>query len=95
MDTDDLTHRHSRKSEGIVIAKIKLVGKWQLDDIVDTFDVTWLQSHLLEFLPIEGCVVIDILRHLDQTTTLDLTKLFAIHALYAFIPNHVVFYLVC
>ena len=95
MDSDNLTHRHCGESEGVVVPEVEFVGEGQLGDVVNTLDVAWFESHLLELLPVEGGVVIDILSHLHQTTALDLTKLFAIHALNAFVPNHVVFYLVC
>ena len=89
MDTYYLTHRHCCQSEGVVITKVELIRKGQLHDIVDALDIAWLEPHLLKLLPVEGGVIIYILSHLTQTTTLQLAKLFAIHALYMFIPNHI------
>ena len=90
MDTYYLTHGNGSQSEGIVVAQIEFVGKRQLYDVVNALDVARLQSHLLELLPIKWCIMIHILCHLHQTTTLDLTKLLAVHALNALIPNHFV-----
>ena len=88
MDTHNLTHGHGSQSERIVVAQVELVGEGQLGDVINALDVTRLQAHLLKLLPIERCVVIHILRHLDQTATLNFAKLFAIHAFNAGIPNH-------
>ena len=70
MDTYYLTHRHGSQSEGVVVTKVELVRERQFHNIVDTLDIARLKPHLLKLLPIEGGVIIDILRHLTQTTAL-------------------------
>ena len=88
MDAHNLGHGHSCQSEGIIITEVELIGKRQLDDIVNALDVTRLQPHLLELLPIEWGVVVHVLCHLDKTTALQFAKLFAVHAFNTLIPNH-------
>ena len=88
MNSHNLTHGHSSQSEGIVVSQVELIGKRQLHNVVDTLNITRLQSHLLELLTVERRVVIHVLCHFHQPAALYLAKLLAIHTLNRLIPNH-------
>ena len=89
VDAYDLAHRHGTEAERIIVAQVIFGGKGELDDVVDAVDVVRGDAQLLHLLAIERGVMVDTLHGLFEADALDLAKAFAIHALNAFIPNHV------
>ena len=89
MDTYDLAHRYSTKSERIIIAQVVFCSKRKFYDVVYTVNIVRSNSQFLHFFTVERSVVINMLHNLFEANALDFAKAFTIHTFDAFIPNHV------
>lgn len=67
-------------------------GKRQFHNIINAIDIVGSDSHFLHLLPIEGCVVINVIYNFLESYALNLTKTLTIHTLNALIPNHAFHY---
>ena len=92
VNTDNLTLRSRLKAEGIVVAQVLLGGEGQLFDVLDGLNVIGADVHLLEFVTVEGHVVIDVFYNLMEPLALQGTHLVAAHAFFIGIPNHLFIY---
>ena len=89
VDAHNLAHRDGGKAEGVVVAKARLVCKWQFGDVLDAVDVIGREVHLLEPLAVERGVVVTVIHNFFQSSTLDFAQLVAVHTLNTFVPIHV------
>ena len=84
----DLRHRNGEKPVRIVIPKVLLGGKRQLDDIVHRPDIVRRHVHLLHFAAVKRRIVIDSLDELMQAFSLEGAHLLASHTLFGLVPDH-------
>ena len=89
VDADDFTLRSRLQAEGIVVPKVLLGRKRQLDNVVDRPDVGRREVHLLQLVPIERNVVVHVLHDLVEALALQLAHLLARHAFFGGIPDHI------
>ena len=88
VNTDNLTLRSGLQTEGIVIAQVFLRSERKLADVLNGLDVCRTDVQLLQFMTVEGDVVVNVLHNLAQPFALQSAHLVAAHALFIWIPNH-------
>ena len=88
MDTYDFALRGGLESEGIIVPEVLLGGEGEFYDILYCADIIGADVHLLELLPVEWYIMIDIIHHLVQALPLHRAHLVARHRFFVFVPNH-------
>ncbi len=66
MDPHDLALRGRLEAEGIVVPQILFGGEGETDDVIDRLDIIRPDVPFLQFLSIEGDIVLDICHDLEQ-----------------------------
>ena len=84
-----LVHGHCIESEGVLVTQVILGGEGQFGDVIKALDVLRLDAHLVEFLPVEGYLLIAGLHGLLQSLKLEFLHRLAVHALHSWIVYHI------
>ena len=89
VDADDFALGSSLQAERIVVPQVLLGRVGELHDVLDGADVIRGQVPLLEFVAVEGDVVVHVLHDLVETFSLERGHLVAAHAFFIGIPDHI------
>jgi hypothetical protein len=81
MDADDVPLGSGQQPEGILVPQVRLLGKWQIADIVYRFDVAGLNPDGVPARPVEGDVLVHALHGAAEPLPLELGTLVAAHTL--------------
>ena len=91
MYADNLALRSGLQTEGIVVAQVLLRGEGQLLDVLYGLNVIRANVQLLQFITVEGHVMVHVLYNLVKSLTLERAHLVAAHTFFVRIPNHCLF----
>ena len=91
LDTNDVAHRHSKETVGIVLSQLIFIGERQFGNIVDGLDIARQDAGSIKFFLVGRDIFVNTFDAICQFCALQRTHFLAGHGLAFFIPIHILY----